>query len=55
MSRYEEYQICKKRKHQAQGGGIRFGNIDWNVCVFCHAWFRYETKVIEDKVPNENE
>lgn len=50
MSRYEEYRICKKRKHQSSGAK----DGDWKVCKFCGTLFRFIVKMEEKDTPKQN-
>lgn len=53
-TKYEEYQICKKRKHQGSTG-ITVGRVSWTTCDHCGTQYRYETKIIENGVPKDGE
>lgn len=49
-SRWDAYQICRERGHQASGE-LLTSNPPMNVCMYCGAWFRYERQLVEGNVP----
>jgi hypothetical protein len=46
MDKYEQYLICKDRKHQASG----FVDGEYKICKWCGTKFKYVTKMVETNV-----
>jgi hypothetical protein len=46
-SKYEEYQICLKRNHQASG----FVEGEWKICKWCGTKFKHVTRMVVKDIP----